>query len=97
MIYQLIIREKAEKHLNDIYNWYEQQKNGLGYEFSLSVEASLFAIKRNPLHFQLRFKKVRCAVVARFPYGIYYIVEGEQITVLSVFHFKRNPKHIKNS
>jgi hypothetical protein len=33
MIYQLIIREKAEVHLRDIYNWYEEQKKGLGMNF----------------------------------------------------------------
>lgn len=71
----MIIRDKAELQLRDIYNWYEEQKKGLGYEFLLSTEASLSAMSRNPLLFQLRFKNIRCATVARFPYGIYYFVD----------------------
>ena len=97
MTYRIIFRKKAESHVVDIREWYEKQKSGLGDEFFLSIEASLFAIERNPFLYQLRFKNIRCASIQRFPYGIYYIIDQNTIVILSVFHFKRNPKEWKKS
>jgi plasmid stabilization system protein ParE len=34
---------------------------------------------------------VRCALVRRFPYAVYYRVEPERIVVIAVFHTKRDP------
>jgi hypothetical protein len=83
MNYKIVFRKRANDHLLEIHEWYETQKEGLGDEFFLSVEATLFSIQRNPLLFHLRFKKTRCATVSKFPYGIYYNIEGDKIVVLS--------------
>ncbi len=95
MKYQLVFRQKASAHLVEIHEYYENQKQGLGDEFFLSVDATLNALKRNPLIFQLKFKKIRCATLSRFPYGIYYSQEASRIVVLSIIHFKRNPKLLR--
>lgn len=97
MSYQIVFRKKAEGHVLEINEWYEKQREGLGIDFLLAIEAALFAVKRNPFSCQTRFKNIRCAVIQRFPYGIYYIVEREKIVVLSVFHFKQHPKVWKKS
>ncbi len=92
MSYRLIIRKRAGLHLYDTYEWYEQKRASLGSEFLLSVEAALNAIQQNPYLFSVRFKNVRCALTPRFPYGIFYIIDGDKIIVISVFHLSRNPK-----
>lgn len=97
MKYRIVFRKKGHDHLLEIHKWYEDQKQGLGDAFFLSVEATLSSILRNPTLFQIKFKKNRCAPVARFPYGIYYSIENDRIVVLSVFHFSRNPKTIRKS
>jgi plasmid stabilization system protein ParE len=36
-------------------------------------------------------KQTRKAVLRKFPYSIFYLVEGDAIIVLACFHGKRNP------
>lgn len=89
---RLVIRPSAESELNGAYLWYEAQRLGLGAEFLSSVEAALALIQHNPeLHPRLH-KQIQRALIRRFPFGIFYIVEEDAIHVLAVFHGKRNPK-----
>jgi plasmid stabilization system protein ParE len=92
MNYRLVIRKRAENHLKEAYHWYEKQRTALGDEFLLCVEATLRAIENNPMLFQVRYKNIRCALIPRFPYGLFYFIEGNKIVILSVFHLSRNPK-----
>ena len=92
MTYRFVIRKRAEKHLAEAYTWYEDQRAGLGKEFLLCVDAKMQMVKTNPYLFQVRHKNVRCALVPRFPYGIFYFVDGEKIVVMAVFHLSRDPK-----
>ena len=92
MSYHLIIRKRAEKHLAEAYAWYEGQRTGLGAEFMLCIDAKLQVVKKNPFLFQARHKHVRCALVPRFPYGVYYFVDESKIVVIAFFHLSRNPK-----
>jgi hypothetical protein len=97
MKYKMVFRKKAGAHLLEIHEWYESQKQGLGDEFFLSINASLASVLKSPLLFQVKFKNIRCAIVSRFPYGIYYSIESDRIVILSVIHFKRKPKLTRKS
>lgn len=92
MTFDLIIRPEAEAEITEAFVWYEERVTGLGSDFLLNVDASLQAIRRNPYHFPLVYKKLRRALVRRFPYQIIFILEENRIVVLAVFHGKRNPK-----
>jgi hypothetical protein len=92
MIYNLDFLPGAEDEIIDASQWYENKKEGLGLDFLLSVEAALFSVKRRPLSFQKVFSSARRAVIRRFPYGIFYVVEEDTITVIAVINFNRNPK-----
>lgn len=92
MSYVLIIRRRAESHIVEAHDWYEKQKTGLGAEFLLSIDAIFSLLQQSPNLFQEKYKNIRCALVPRFPYGIFYFVDGNKIIVISVFHLSRNPK-----
>jgi len=92
MKYDLIIRPEAEAELAEAFDWYEEQLRGLGSEFLISVDATVHAIVRNPRQFAKIHKEVRRALLHRFPYGVFFVVEDARIIVLAFFHAKRNPK-----
>ena len=92
MAFSLIVRKKAEIHLIDAFDWYENKRSALGSEFLLAAEAALNAIQQNPSLFSTRFDNVRCALIPRFPYGIFYFIDEDKIVVIAVFHLSRNPK-----
>lgn len=89
---ELIIRPAAEAELAEAFDWYEERLRGLGSEFLISVDATVHAIVRNPRQFAKIHKDVRRALLHRFPYGVFFLVEDTRIIVLAFFHAKRNPK-----
>jgi plasmid stabilization system protein ParE len=63
----------------------------LGSEFVRSIEVSIQLIRRHPKIFPAVHKNIRQAVIRRFPYSIFYLVEVDKIVVLAIFHTSRNP------
>jgi hypothetical protein len=39
---------------------------------------------------------VRRAVLQRFPYSIYFMVEDDRIVVLAIFHARRSPSQLED-
>lgn len=95
MTYEIIFRSCAEKDIIDAINWYETKVNGLGHRFLLSLDATLQIISRNPEAFPKVYKEFRRALLHRFPYGVFYLVENKRIIIMAVFHEKRRPSSWK--
>ncbi len=91
MKYRVIVRPEAENDLKEIFSWYEGEREGLGYDFLLQVDAGLRFMERNPEACPPEYKGTRKYLVKRFPYKIVYLVEEGRIIVLAVIHGKRNP------
>lgn len=94
MKYQLRLRPIAEDDLRQAYAWYEEQRPGLGGDLLLCVEATLDAIRENPLCFPVIHKEIRRALIRRFPYAIFYLIDCQSISVLAILHCKRLPKRL---
>ena len=92
MSVRLIIQPEAEADLGDAYRWYEAQREGLGEEFLLSVDAVLESIQRNSRLYAIVYKQLRRALTRRFPYGVFYQAERDAVLVFAVFHASRDPK-----
>jgi toxin ParE1/3/4 len=91
MKYSLLISDESKLDIIDAFLWYENQREGLGLDFELCLEAGLSAVQRNPLIFEERHQYVRVHFLERFPYGIHFIIEDNIIRVIGVFHTSRNP------
>lgn len=91
MIDDVIIRPEAEAELTRAYEWYEEQRHGLGDALLLSIDATISTIKRNPDFYPKIRKTIRRALVRRFPFGVYYTIRGSAVVVLAIFHARRNP------
>jgi toxin ParE1/3/4 len=91
MSYKLILRQEAERDLIEAYKWYGEKVPGLGTDFLAVIERALESIQQNPARFPIIYRNVRRALMRRFPYGIFYFLEGENIIVLGVMHTARNP------
>jgi plasmid stabilization system protein ParE len=88
----LIIRPEAEDDLAEAKDWYERKREGLGEEFLLCVEEALDRIRQIPEGATEVYPGVRRVVVRRFPYGVFYRVEPDQIAVIAVYHSRRDPR-----
>ena len=88
----VVLRPEARAEFDDAFDWYEQQRPGLGVDFVAHVQEVLDQIGATPGLYGQVFRDVRRVVVQRFPYSVFYKVEPQQVVVLAVFHSSRDPK-----
>ena len=67
------------------------RSEGLGPEFLRAADACLVGVQRNPSAFPKVHKEVRRALVRKFPYDLFYIIEEDRIVVVGCFHARRDP------
>ncbi|MBI5603539.1 MAG: type II toxin-antitoxin system RelE/ParE family toxin [Deltaproteobacteria bacterium] len=96
MTREIVFRPEAESELIEAYEWYEGRQLGLGNDFLLCVEAALSSLQRNPALYPVVSKQVRRALIHRFPFGIYYLIDPERVVIISVFHARRDPNQWKS-
>lgn len=85
------LRVEAERDLADATAWYEAQQPGLGGQFLHETEVALSAILEHPLAYQVVHRGTRRALLRRFPFGIFYLLEPERIVVIGILHASRDP------
>ena len=87
----IIIRPEAENDINSVFDWYEEQRAGLGDEFTLELMESMDRIIDMPLIYTGLYCGIRRALLRKFPFGIYYLLNEGNIIVLSVLHLAMDP------
>ncbi|HBL31678.1 MAG TPA: addiction module toxin RelE [Acidobacteria bacterium] len=87
---RLVLRHAAKLDLAEARRWYEERQPRLGQEFIASVDAALALIREFPLIAPKVDPRVRRAGTKRFPYGIFYIIDGQTIRVLAVLRNGRS-------
>ena len=87
----IIIRPEAENDINSVFDWYEEQRAGLGDEFALELMESMDRIIDMPLIYSDLYCGIRRALLRKFPFGIYYLLNEGNIIVLSVLHLAMDP------
>jgi toxin ParE1/3/4 len=87
----VVLRAEAKREFDEAFDWYEQRRAGLGRDFVACVEEAFDRIAKTPELFATVFRDVRRTGVHRFPYSVYFLVEGDKITVIAVFHAHRDP------
>jgi toxin ParE1/3/4 len=85
----------AKKELFDSSFYYSKQAPGLGAQFLHEVEVFTSRIALSPNRWPRYSKDVRRCVMSRFPFGIYYRVDGEKIRILAIAHSSRYPAYWK--
>lgn len=88
----LSLRDEAEEDIRDAAQWYEGERVGLGREFTRAVRALLATVAREPERYPRARAEVRRALLRRFPYAVYFVVEPEVVVVLACVHVRRDPQ-----
>ena len=96
MNYELIVKPRAEIDIWESVLYYNSKRRRLGDEFLLSLEAKFNEIIRNPYQYTIFYKNIRRCFMARFPFGIYFIIEDNCANVQAIVHTSRNPEILKN-
>lgn len=89
------LRAEAETDLAEAAAWYENRRPRLGRDFLNEISASLSGISERPFIYPEILRDTRRALIRRFPFGIYYRIENDEIVVIAVLHASRSPRRWK--
>jgi toxin ParE1/3/4 len=92
------LTDDAILDIEDATSWYENQKTGLGFDFSFQLTEAFQKIMDAPEAFRFLFDNNRYAKLKQFPYIVYYKINeiNSEIYVFAILHEKRNPNIWKN-
>ena len=84
---------EAIYELQQAIEYYNLQRDGLGYEFIIAFETQIQQLSANPFTRAVRYLNVRLALIDRFPYAIHYIIKEESKTIIvqTVLSTFKNP------
>lgn len=95
MTYTLRFLPDVEEDIMAGYAWYEEKAPGLGEDFLRMFYAGTGEIRWNPLLYSKMYREFRRCLLRRFPYAIYFRIEGSEIIVFGLFHCARDPRTIR--
>jgi plasmid stabilization system protein ParE len=81
--YRLTVRRQAKADIREAARWYERQRHGLGRAFLRQIDMLLDRIREDPLQHQVVYRGVRRAIPRRFPYGLFYRIDGLAVLVFA--------------
>lgn len=88
---RLDVRPEAELDAEEAGAWYDGERDGLGTEFLTELRATFVRIEQGPLQFPRVSGEIRRAILHRFPFGVFFVAEGNEATVLAITHLHRHP------
>ena len=85
----------AETEFVKAVEYYEEREEGLGHDFAVEVYATIERILAHPQAWPVIEEDIRRSLVRRFPYGILYAEDEDEIFVVAVMHLHREPDYWK--
>ena len=81
----------AETEFQEAIDYYNAQREGLGFEFSDEVRHAIQRIRNYPLAWTALSNRSRRCQVHRFPYSIVYQLRPELVIIVAIQHHRRQP------
>lgn len=87
--WSVIIRPRAEEDIRKAQLWYEQRQPGLGDIFVNEVGRAIKTLEADADRFSIYYRGFRRILLPRFPYKLFYLLDGKRAIVFRVLHAKR--------
>lgn len=87
---------EAYEELSGAVSHYEECQTGLGCDFSIEVYSAIGNILLYPEAWPILEGDIHRYLINRFPYGILYSIESNQIIILAVMNLHRQPDYWKH-
>jgi toxin ParE1/3/4 len=81
---------------SEAVQYYAQNRTALAQAFIDAVENTIYRIRESPTTWQIIDEDVRRCMTRKFPYGVLYTVEENEILILAIMHCSREPNYWKN-
>ncbi len=97
MSFEIELRPPVLSDLDEAFGWYEAREDGLGVNFIKMFSAVLPMLRRNPAACAFWYRDVRHVMLKRFPYAVYFRVEGSKVVIFRVYHSVRSGRGLRQS
>jgi hypothetical protein len=84
MAYLLTYFDEVESDILDAKAWYRAKKEGLEERFAMAVEQAINDLLKTPTAYAIRYKNVRIAYPAIFPYAIHFYIDAPINTIVII-------------
>lgn len=93
MPFDILLLPQTKHDLQEAYDWYSLKQLDLGERFLKHVEEKLASLSMTPGIGSMRYENVRCTMIDKFPYLIYYTVNltSNSITILRILCTYKKP------
>lgn len=92
MKYHVVVRRLAERDLEQAEDWYNEQRPGLGAEFRGAISDLFERLADNPRIYPRVHGDIHRVVLRRFPYLVYFLIDGSKLVILAVLDSRRDPR-----
>jgi len=89
--YRLVSEPSVDLDVEAAFEWYENERPGLGVEFLDTLRATYDRVADGPLKYQELRGGIRRALLRCFPYAVYFAIEPDIVVVVAVLHASRDP------
>jgi plasmid stabilization system protein ParE len=91
--YNVKIEPEALDDIQEITDWYNDARAGLGKRFQKAVIEHINSLNKDPQIYAIRYKEIRCVLIKKFPYMAHFYINDKNntIEVLAVISTSRNP------
>jgi plasmid stabilization system protein ParE len=93
---KLTIHPMAWAEFREAARYLRLRKRGLAQSLRAEVKKGLQQILASPQTYPILVGSIRRCLIKRFPYGIIYRGEADEIFVLAIMHLKRQPDYWKD-
>lgn len=92
MAFSVRYKPLAATEVENAIRWYSDPNVNQGAGFVTELERAEARIASHPELYQRVEGDVRRAVLRRFPYSLFYIVQGDVVLVLACMHHHQKPR-----
>ena len=87
---KLTIKTNAALEIESVIKSYALVNISLSKRIEKEIRLGFKTISKNPESFQCRYSTIRVFWLNKFPYGVYYILEHNEVFILAFWHSKED-------
>ncbi len=91
-----VFHPEALTEYAEAVQYYAEQRVEIAQVFINAIEDAVYRIRESPERYVVIDEDVRRCMTRKFPYGILYTIEQDDILILAVMHCSREPGYCKN-
>ena len=95
---KLILKSSAAIEIEEVISYYSEIDITIAKKLEIDIRQCFIKISKNPESFQFRYQTIRVIWLQKFPFGIYYLYDADEIYIIAFWSSKEDiPPKIKKA